>query len=149
MNTLVRVGSLPDIRDKKDVKTFQRLWNRSNPNDKISEDGVYGPQTEACFKKAAATGLATGFTTGIHRTSHKHEGLIICRDHLQQIVDAGDVPVIQELPANVVEFWGERCLMCGVDASPGRLCESVDCRRPLHPQWPVVYCCNDCALDDV
>ena len=81
-------------------------------------------------------------------TGHKHDGMIICRDHLRQIAP-DEEPPIQELPADFVAFWGDRCLMCGVDPSPGRLCESADCRRPLHPQWPAVYCCNDCALDDV
>lgn len=51
--------SSPDIRGR-DVKAFQRLWNRNNPNDKITEDGVYGPQTEARLKQAPATGFAVG-----------------------------------------------------------------------------------------
>jgi hypothetical protein len=41
-----------------DVKAFQRLWNRNHPNDKISTDGVWGPQTEARMKKAPAGGFA-------------------------------------------------------------------------------------------
>ncbi|MBA3459478.1 MAG: D-alanyl-D-alanine carboxypeptidase family protein [Deltaproteobacteria bacterium] len=52
-------GGSPDIRGM-DVKAFQRLWNRNNPNDKISEDGSYGPQTEARLKQAPATGFTTG-----------------------------------------------------------------------------------------
>lgn len=51
----------PDIRGK-DVLAFQRLWNRNNPADKISEDGAYGPQTEARLKASPATGFATGAT---------------------------------------------------------------------------------------
>ncbi len=43
-----------------DVKAFQRLWNRNNPGDKISEDGSYGPQTEARLKKSPASGFAKG-----------------------------------------------------------------------------------------
>jgi len=53
----------PDIRGM-DVKAFQRLWNRNNPADKISEDGAYGPQTEARLKQAPATGFATGAVCG-------------------------------------------------------------------------------------
>lgn len=53
--------SSPDIRGK-DVLAFQRLWNRNNPNDKIAEDGDYGPQTEARLKKSEATGFAKGAT---------------------------------------------------------------------------------------
>jgi hypothetical protein len=55
--------SSPDIRGK-DVLAFQRLWNRNNPGDKISEDGAYGPQTEARLKSAPATGFTTGPTCG-------------------------------------------------------------------------------------
>jgi uncharacterized protein (TIGR03382 family) len=48
-----------DIRGK-DVLAFQRLWNRNNPNDKISEDGAYGPQTQARLRSSPATGFAKG-----------------------------------------------------------------------------------------
>lgn len=53
--------STADIRGK-DVLAFQRLWNRNNPGDKISEDGSYGAQTEARIKAAPATGFAKGAT---------------------------------------------------------------------------------------
>jgi hypothetical protein len=39
--------------------------------------------------------------------------------------------------------------MCLFDAVPGRFCENEDCKKPLHPQWPAVYCCNKCALRDL
>ncbi len=55
--------SSPDIRGK-DVQAFQRLWNRNNPGDKISEDGSYGPQTEARLKAAPATGFPVGASCG-------------------------------------------------------------------------------------
>ena len=55
--------SSPDIRGR-DVKAFQRLWNRNNPTDKIAEDGAYGPQTEARLRAAPATGFAKGPTCG-------------------------------------------------------------------------------------
>ncbi len=75
-----------------------------------------------------------------------HEGLIVCMDHHREVtIDLA----YEKLPSAEVEFWGQRCAMCGVDPSPGRLCESESCRRPLPAQWPAVYCCNDCALDDV
>lgn len=75
-----------------------------------------------------------------------YEGVVLCLDHLFQI---GDTDFRHdEFSSDVVAFWGYRCSMCGVDPSPGRLCENERCRRPLHVQWPAVYCCNDCALDD-
>ncbi len=51
--------SSPDNRGK-DVRAFQRLWNRNHPGDKISVDGVYGPQTAARLKASPATGFAKG-----------------------------------------------------------------------------------------
>ena len=80
---------------------------------------------------------------------HRYEGLIICRDHLPQILTDEPPFLMEALAVDHVAFWNHRCLMCGVEAAPGRLCQSVDCRRPLHPQWPAVYCCNECALEDV
>lgn len=77
-----------------------------------------------------------------------HDGLVLCRDHLRQIFD-GAVVAHKELPAHLSAFWGYRCMMCGVLPVADRFCESESCQAPLHPQWPAVYCCNDCALDDV
>lgn len=74
-----------------------------------------------------------------------HEGMIICLDHLSQVED---VSIYEELPADQVAFWGHRCLMCGVDSVPGRSCGNENCKKPLHPQWPAIYCCNLCALED-
>lgn len=51
----------PDNRGK-DVLAFQRLWNRNNPSNGISEDGAYGPQTESRLRQTEATGFATGAT---------------------------------------------------------------------------------------
>lgn len=47
-----------------DVKAFQRLWNRNHPEDKISVDGSWGPQTEARMKKSPAKGFPIGATCG-------------------------------------------------------------------------------------
>lgn len=46
--------------DAKGVLAFQRLWNHNNPSDKITADGVYGPQTEARIRKSPRTGFAKG-----------------------------------------------------------------------------------------
>ena len=96
-----------------------------------------------------ASQLSTALGTLVRIVSpHKHEGMIICRDHLQQIAPDDDPPLLA-LSADLASFWGDRCLMCGTSAAPDRLCENESCRRPLHPQWPAVYCCNNCALEDV
>jgi len=56
-------GSTKDIRSLS-TKAFQILWNRNNPNDKIAEDGQYGPATEARLQKSPAGGFAKGATCG-------------------------------------------------------------------------------------
>lgn len=43
-----------------DVQAFQRLWNRNHPNDTISEDGDWGPQTRSRLQKSPAGGFAKG-----------------------------------------------------------------------------------------
>jgi S-layer homology domain/D-alanyl-D-alanine carboxypeptidase len=45
-----------------DVLAFQKLWNRNNPNDKIAEDGSWGPGTESRMRKSPANGFAIGAT---------------------------------------------------------------------------------------
>jgi len=49
----------PDIRGR-DVRAFQRLWNRNNPDDQITEDGDYGPATQERLIKAPAVGFPVG-----------------------------------------------------------------------------------------
>lgn len=49
----------PDIRGA-DVLAFQRLWNRNAPDDPITEDGEYGPMTEARVQRAPAEGFGIG-----------------------------------------------------------------------------------------
>lgn len=41
------------------VRAFQRLWNVNHPGDRISEDGVYGPQTESRLAGSPASGFST------------------------------------------------------------------------------------------
>ena len=43
-----------------DTLAFQRLWNRNHPEDRIAEDGDYGPQTELRLRDSPATGFAQG-----------------------------------------------------------------------------------------
>lgn len=50
-------GSTIDIRSQS-ILAFQQLWNTNNPNDKISEDGGFGPQTESALNRSPAQGFA-------------------------------------------------------------------------------------------
>ncbi|MEA5556549.1 peptidoglycan-binding protein [Nodularia spumigena] len=40
------------------VKAFQQLWNKNNPNDQITVDGRFGPQTAARMDMSPAEGFA-------------------------------------------------------------------------------------------
>jgi hypothetical protein len=42
------------------VEAFQRLWNRNNPNDRIDEDGIYGPATADRLSRSPSGGFGTG-----------------------------------------------------------------------------------------
>lgn len=42
------------------VKAFQRLWNRNHPNDKLVEDGEYGPATAARLSQSPIGGFPKG-----------------------------------------------------------------------------------------
>jgi len=46
-----------DIRGKS-ILAFQQLWNKNNPNNKISEDGDFGPKTENALNQSPANGFA-------------------------------------------------------------------------------------------
>jgi len=42
------------------IRAFQRLWNVNNPGDRIAEDGLYGPATEARLGRTPAGGFPSG-----------------------------------------------------------------------------------------
>ena len=41
-----------------DVRTFQHLWNLNHPEERIDEDGIYGPQTEGALRRSPAGGFS-------------------------------------------------------------------------------------------
>jgi hypothetical protein len=47
----------PDMRSAS-VLVFQRLWNHNHPEDRIAEDGSYGPQTGSRVGRSPAGGFA-------------------------------------------------------------------------------------------
>ncbi len=40
------------------VLAFQQLWNKNYPDEKLDEDGAYGPKTEGALKRSPAEGFA-------------------------------------------------------------------------------------------
>jgi hypothetical protein len=44
--------------DARGVLAFPRLWNRNNPRDRITEDGIFGPQVDARIKMSPRAGFS-------------------------------------------------------------------------------------------
>jgi hypothetical protein len=55
--------SSPDIRGR-DVRAFQRLWNRNHPRDRIAVDGQFGNATASRLARAPVRGFAKGASCG-------------------------------------------------------------------------------------
>ncbi|MFB2836614.1 peptidoglycan-binding protein [Floridanema evergladense] len=45
-----------DLR-RETILAFQQLWNKNHPNEKIGEDGRWGPKTESCLNRSPAMGF--------------------------------------------------------------------------------------------
>ncbi len=58
------------------VRAFQRLWNRNNPSDRISEDGDYGPATESRLRQAPADGFPLGASCGTSPAPTPDAGMV-------------------------------------------------------------------------
>lgn len=39
------------------ILAFQKLWNKNNPQDRILEDGIYGPQVQRCLNQSPINGF--------------------------------------------------------------------------------------------
>lgn len=96
----------------------------------------------------------------------------VCARHLGELADflpkaeARAVLTLDQIDSLVVEFglrrddlmalhgpWDpvfgvEKCQMCETTYVTRNVCHDDDCKRPLHPQWPAVYCSNVCAEHD-
>lgn len=51
-----RGGGRKDLRSTT-ILAFQKLWNKNYPNEKIAEDGKFGPQTEKALNRSPAKGF--------------------------------------------------------------------------------------------
>ena len=49
-------GGTKDIRSLA-ILAFQKLWNKNNPQDRILEDGIYGPQVQRCLNQSPINGF--------------------------------------------------------------------------------------------
>lgn len=79
----------------------------------------------------------------------RDDGMILCEKHIYETSEAAGVccESLMVVDPKNAEFLGIKCIMCEMPASDGRRCEN--CGVALHPNWPAVYCSNECALDDL
>jgi uncharacterized protein (TIGR03382 family) len=117
----------PDIRGM-DVKAFQRLWNRNNPNDKISEDGSYGPQTEARLRAAPATGFATGAVCGSPNRSIGAD--IVSVDGPDRIAAGGHATFSITLENTGTADWADTTRLLVADGATSNLYDSSSWTSP-------------------
>lgn len=80
-------------------------------------------------------------------------GLVICRTHLVELrayrFHDRSLHVRAIGPRErMYSIDPPMCGMCAAVISHGNVCYNDDCKTPLHPQWPAVYCSNECALSD-
>lgn len=71
------------------VKAFQRLWNKHNPNDRIGEDGDFGPATLEGLNKSPAG----GFEVGTGSSTAQPMRVLRLSDPL---MEGGDIRKVQE-----------------------------------------------------
>ena len=84
-------GGTRDIRSLA-VLAFQKLWNKNNPSDLITEDSIYGPQAEARLNKSPIEGFGVIPVGGVARTLRLSKPLMQGQDvrELQEtLVKAG------------------------------------------------------------
>lgn len=62
-------GGTVDIRPLS-VRAFQSLWNLNHPEDKIAEDGAWGPGTKARLLKTPVTGFPKTYVTASNQPSN-------------------------------------------------------------------------------
>lgn len=70
-------------------------------------------------------------------------GIVLCDKHANELYPHDPA----RLPLPKADVVGLTCILCATYPVVGRSCEF--CAKPLHPNWPAVYCSNACALADV
>lgn len=98
------------------------------------------------------------------------DGFPLCAEHAKSLIEFGfcieadlrpvwdDEKILQvaqttgqnvdDLHALHGQFFCQDCGMCGRMPVVGVRCHNDRCKKPLPPQWPAMYCSNNCAIDD-
>ena len=110
----------PGIQDSHSiaVRAFQRVWNRANPSDHLTEYGVFGPQCSDRLLHSPAEGFAASLTPRILKLTNptqmgKDVGAVqmALRSHGID-VGAADMVFSSRLDAAVRQFQQKNSLPC-------------------------------------
>lgn len=69
------------------VQAFQRLWNKNNPNDRIAEDGDFGPETEERLNQSPVNGFQGSRLLGLREPNLEGDDV----RELQQLLNNADI----------------------------------------------------------
>lgn len=91
----------------------------------------------------------------LYRTA---DGLVICSSHADEVFGRADdaADTVRSPRSNTVHeavvprteqlTYADGCTLCRTLPVENQTC--VSCNTPLHPNWPAVYCSNECAFAD-
>jgi hypothetical protein len=71
--------------------------------------------------------------------STEPDGVVACLKHMVELLAE---------PIEVVSPDLRECALCTTKYVEGNRCAREACNKPLHPNWPAVYCSNACAHKD-
>jgi hypothetical protein len=71
--------------------------------------------------------------------------MVVCAEHCTVVARLGSAVEMTEDERN---YHTDQCAICQTPARSGRVCMFDACGRDLHPQWPALYCSNECARKD-
>lgn len=105
-----------DIRNLS-VLAFQQLHNLNFPEDPITEDGLYGPQTEGALQSAPANGFAEPPYCPSTRSLQAFPWRVPVETQVEQTEDGWLVQTIVPSGVDRVDYWLDGELVATVDRS--------------------------------
>jgi len=135
--------SSPDIRGR-DVRAFQRLWNRNHPNDRIAVDGDYGRATAARLRRAPAKGFAKGSTCHTVRVAE-----VVAVDGADRLAPASVAPFSVTIANGGDVDWPADARLVIADGTPSELYDAATWVSPTEvgPIGVAVAAGGDATLD--
>ena len=135
-----------------DVRAFQRLWNRNHPGDKITVDGVWGPQTESRLKKSPANGFKKGAQCASANDAEAEHPLAVALDveHLDDEAFVDFLHVDEETDHDHVILPGLLDDHPDAEGAAVEVDPAVECDACVESVCDVdPTCCDELAWDEI